>query len=238
MKPEVLFENDDMIVLNKPSGLLSIPDREGKEISLKVMLQEAFGQIFTVHRLDKDTSGAIVFAKNEAAHKFLSEAFENRTVEKYYIGIVMGEPAEDQKTMDGPIMEHPAKKGQMMVHQRGKASLTDYEVVERLKKFTLVKFQLHTGRTHQIRVHMANEGHPILVDPLYGDGAPILLSTYKKKFKLSKDLENERPIMGRLALHASELKLPLLSGETIEIIAPLPKEFSAFLNQFRKLYGA
>ncbi|MBY0534364.1 MAG: RluA family pseudouridine synthase [Chitinophagaceae bacterium] len=238
MKPEVLFENDDMIILNKPSGLLSIPDREGKEISLKVMLQEAFGQIFTVHRLDKDTSGAIVFAKNEAAHKFLSEAFENRTVEKYYIGIVMGEPAEDQKTMDGPIMEHPAKKGQMMVHQRGKASLTDYEVVERLKKFTLVKFQLHTGRTHQIRVHMANEGHPILVDPLYGDGAPILLSTYKKKFKLSKDLENERPIMGRLALHASELKLPLLSGETIEIIAPLPKEFSAFLNQFRKLYGA
>jgi 23S rRNA pseudouridine1911/1915/1917 synthase len=237
MKPEVLFENDDMIVLNKPSGLLSIPDREGKEISLKVMLQEAFGQIFTVHRLDKDTSGAIVFAKNEAAHKFLSEAFENRTVEKYYIGIVMGEPAEDQKTMDGPIMEHPAKKGQMMVHQRGKASLTDYEVVERLKKFTLVKFQLHTGRTHQIRVHMANEGHPILVDPLYGDGAPILLSTYKKKFKLSKDLENERPIMGRLALHASELKLPLLSGETIEIIAPLPKEFSAFLNQFRKLYS-
>lgn len=237
MKPEVLFENDDMIILNKPSGLLSIPDREGKEISLKVMLQEAFGQIFTVHRLDKDTSGAIVFAKNEAAHKFLSEAFENRTVEKYYIGIVMGEPAEDQKTMDGPIMEHPAKKGQMMVHQRGKASLTDYEVVERLKKFTLVKFQLHTGRTHQIRVHMANEGHPILVDPLYGDGAPILLSTYKKKFKLSKDLENERPIMGRLALHASELKLPLLSGETIEIIAPLPKEFSAFLNQFRKLYS-
>ena len=237
MKPEVLFENDDMIVLNKPSGLLSIPDREGKEISLKVMLQEAFGQIFTVHRLDKDTSGAIVFAKNEAAHKFLSEAFENRTVEKYYIGIVMGEPAEDQKTMDGPIMEHPAKKGQMMVHQRGKASLTDYEVVERLKKFTLVKFQLHTGRTHQIRVHMANEGHPILVDPLYGDGAPILLSTYKKKFKLSKDLENERPIMGRLALHASELKLPLLSGETIDIIAPLPKEFSAFLNQFRKLYS-
>ncbi|WP_430899452.1 MULTISPECIES: RluA family pseudouridine synthase [unclassified Paraflavitalea] len=237
MKPVVLFENDDMIVLNKPSGLLSIPDREGKEISLKVMLQEAFGQIFTVHRLDKDTSGAIVFAKNEAAHKFLSEAFENRTVEKYYIGIVMGEPAEDQKTMDGPIMEHPAKKGQMMVHQRGKASLTDYEVVERLKKFTLVKFQLHTGRTHQIRVHMANEGHPILVDPLYGDGAPILLSTYKKKFKLSKDLENERPIMGRLALHASELKLPLLSGETIEIIAPLPKEFSAFLNQFRKLYS-
>lgn len=237
MKPEVLFENEDMIVLNKPSGLLSIPDREGKEISLKVMLLEAFGQIFTVHRLDKDTSGAIVFAKNETAHKFLSEAFENRTVEKYYVGIVMGEPAEDQKTMDDPIMEHPAKKGQMMVHHRGKASLTDYSVMERLKKFTLVKFQLHTGRTHQIRVHMANEGHPILVDPFYGDGAPILLSTYKKKFKLSKDLENERPIMGRLALHASELKLPLLSGETIEILAPLPKEFSAFLNQFRKLYA-
>jgi len=101
MKPEILFENDDFIALNKPAGLLSIPDREGKEVSLKVMLQEKYGQIFTVHRLDRGTSGVIIFAKNEESHRFFSVAFEDRSVEKFYTGIVQGVPTEKNKSIEG-----------------------------------------------------------------------------------------------------------------------------------------
>src|SRR4051794_19729285 len=114
-KEFLIFENDDFIVLNKPSGLLSIPDREGKDISLKKILQNNYGGIFTVHRLDKDTSGLIVFAKNEEAHKHLSQQFENRQTEKIYLGLVLGSLAEKQGAIDLPIAEHPTKKGLMTV---------------------------------------------------------------------------------------------------------------------------
>src|SRR6185503_15842384 len=90
----IVYEDDDMVAINKPSGLLSIPDREGKEISLKKLLQEKYGLIFTVHRLDRDTSGLIIFAKNETAHKFFSQQFENRETKKIYRGLVIGSPAE------------------------------------------------------------------------------------------------------------------------------------------------
>src|SRR5688572_10949469 len=98
-----LFENDDLIALNKPSGLLSIPDREGKEISLKKLLQDKYERIFTVHRLDKDTSGLIVLAKNEAAHKHLSVQFEERQTEKIYLGLVIGSPVSTNGSIDSPI---------------------------------------------------------------------------------------------------------------------------------------
>ncbi|MBL0132766.1 MAG: RluA family pseudouridine synthase [Chitinophagaceae bacterium] len=235
MKPEILFENDDFIALNKPAGLLSIPDREGKEVSLKTMLQEKYGQIFTVHRLDRGTSGVIIFAKNEESHRYFSVAFEDRSVEKFYTGIVQGVPTEKKKSIEAGIMENPAKRGQMIIHSKGKASHTDYEVVEDLGKFALVNFQIHTGRTHQIRVHMQNEGHPILCDELYGDPKPILLSTFKKNFKLSKKEDEERPLLNRMALHAAKLILPLPDGKKLTLEAPLPKDLMAFLNQIRKL---
>ena len=102
----LVFENDDFIALNKPSGLLSIPDREGKEISLKILLQEKYPQIFTVHRLDKDTSGLIVFAKNEETHRNLSMQFEERQTEKIYLGLVLGSLIEKKGTVDKPIAEN------------------------------------------------------------------------------------------------------------------------------------
>lgn len=235
--PEILLENDFVVVLNKPSGLLSIPDREGKEPSVKSMLIAKYGHIFTVHRLDKDTSGIILFAKTESAHKILSVAFEERQVQKYYEGIVSGTLYEKEKTINEPIMEHPAKNGSMVIHAKGKPSVTDYKVLEEFKRFSYLQFQIHTGRTHQIRVHMKNEGHPIICDPIYGDGTPILLSALKKKFKLSKNEEEERPIMNRLALHASRLVIELPELPAMDIKAELTKDMRALLQQLRKIAG-
>src|SRR5215469_428937 len=179
VEEHIIFESDDFIVLNKPSGLLSIPDREGKEISLKKIFQEKFGEIFTIHRLDKGTSGLIIFAKKEDAHKFLSQQFENRETKKIYLGLIIGSPENQKGTIDSPIMEHPVKRGTMVVNRKGKESLTDYELLEDFGVYSWMQFQIYTGRTHQIRVHMKEIGHPIVHDDLYGDGKPIFLSSIK-----------------------------------------------------------
>jgi 23S rRNA pseudouridine1911/1915/1917 synthase len=230
----IVFENDNFIAINKPAGLLSIPDRTQSEPSLKDMLLHKYGNIFTVHRLDKDTSGMIVFAKNEVTHKFLSQAFEERRVEKYYQGIVHGSPAEKKGTIDAPISEHLIQKGLMVIHRNGKPSVTDYEVIEDYKSYSLLQFQLHTGRTHQIRVHCKNIGHPLACDDLYGDGKPVLLSSLKKKYKLSKHEEEERPMLNRLALHSYCLKFTDAAGHAFNLIAELPKDMRALLQQLKK----
>jgi 23S rRNA pseudouridine1911/1915/1917 synthase len=230
----IIAENENWVALNKPPGLLSIPDRKGTEISLKVLLKEKYGEIFTVHRLDKDTSGLIVFAKNETAHKFLSRQFEERQTKKIYQGLVIGSLMEKKGSIDSPIAEHPAQNGTMIVHRKGKESLTDYEVLEDFKIYSFVQFQIHTGRTHQIRVHMKDIGNPIVCDPLYGDGKPVLVSSLKSKFKLSKDIEEERPILGRLALHSFQLSFKDVNGKMIELEAMLPKDMRATLQQLAK----
>ena len=235
LRPEVIFENDSFIAINKPAGLLSIPDRMQSEPSLKDMLLEKYGSIFTVHRLDKDTSGIILFAKTEAAHKYFSRLFEERKIEKYYQGLVIGCPAQKKGTLDAPISEHPTQKGLMVVHRKGKPSVTDYEVLEDLKQFSLIQFQLHTGRTHQIRVHCRNMGHPLACDELYGDGKPILLSSIKKKFKLSRHDEEERPMLNRLALHSYRLKFTDTDGKLIDLEAELPKDIRALIQQLKKI---
>ncbi len=232
--PEIIFENDSFVAVNKPAGLLSIPDREQTQTSLKDILLEKYGSVFTVHRLDKDTSGIIIFAKREAAHKYFSQLFEERKIEKYYQGLVHGIPAMKKGTIDAPIAEHGTQKGFYIVHQRGKPSVTDYEVIEEHKLFSLVQFQLHTGRTHQIRVHCKNIGHPLACDELYGDGKPVLLSSIKKKYKLSKHDEEERPMLNRLALHSYRLKFTDADGEIIDLEAELPKDIRALLQQLKK----
>ena len=244
--PDILiFENDDFIVLNKPSGLLSIPDREGKEISLKKILQEKYKEIFTIHRLDKGTSGLITFAKNEAAHKFLSLQFvpkaslgETRKTEKIYLGLIIGSPIRLKGTIAAPIMEHPVKKGLMVINRKGKESLTNYEVLENFGIYCWARFEIYSGRTHQIRVHMKEIGHPIVCDDLYGDGKPVFLSDVKHMFKLSKNEEQERPMLSRLALHASQLKFTGIDDRLYEFDAPVPKDLRAILQQLSKRKGS
>lgn len=233
-KIDILQETENWVAVNKSAGLLSIPDREGKEPSLKKFLLAKYGSIFTVHRIDRDTSGVIIFAKNEKAHKHLSGQFEERTTVKIYMGLVLGLPANLQGSIDSPIEEHPAGNGKMIIHRKGKASLTDYEVVEELPPYSLLRFQLHTGRTHQIRIHMQSIGHPLVCDTMYGDGKPVLVSSFKSKFKLSKSAEEERPILGRLGLHAALLEFTEQDGKRIRLEAPLHKDLQATLQQLRK----
>jgi 23S rRNA pseudouridine955/2504/2580 synthase/23S rRNA pseudouridine1911/1915/1917 synthase len=235
VSPEIIFENDHFIIINKPPGLLSIPDREGKETSLKQLLQQKYGEIFTVHRLDRDTSGIILFAKDEETHKYLAQLFESRNIQKYYRAVLLGTPAEPNGSIDAPISEHPVHKGLMVVHRNGKASLTDYEVIESHRSYSLVEFLLHTGRTHQIRVHAKNIGHPVAVDELYGDGKPVLLSSIKKKYKLSRHDEEEKPMIDRLALHSYRLSFTDAEGNELDLKAEMPKSFRALFQQLQKI---
>jgi 23S rRNA pseudouridine955/2504/2580 synthase/23S rRNA pseudouridine1911/1915/1917 synthase len=230
----IIFENEYFVAINKPANILSIPDRKQSEPSLKDMLIEKYGTIYTVHRLDRETSGIILFAKDETSHKYFSSQFEQRAVEKFYMALVLGTLQNKTGSIDAPIMEHPVVKGQMVVNRKGKPSVTGYEVVEELGKYSLVKFQLHTGRTHQIRVHAKNIGHPIVCDSLYGDGKPILLSSIKKKYKLSKHDEEEKPMLNRVALHSYALKFTDAFGKTFDLIAELPKEMKALIQQLKK----
>ena len=177
----------------------------------------------------------LLFAKDEDTHKFLSQVFEERKVEKYYRGIVHGSPAGKTGTIDAPISEHTLQKGLMVVHRNGKPSLTDYEVIEEHRSWSLVQFRIHTGRTHQIRVHAKHIGHPIACDELYGSGKPILLSSIKRNYKLSKHDEEERPMLNRLALHSYRLKFTDIDGTIIDLVAELPKDMRALLQQLKKI---
>lgn len=234
LQDHIIAETENWIAVNKPSGLLSIPDREGKEVSLKILHKEKFGEIFTVHRLDKDTSGIIIFAKNEETHKYLSKLFEERQTVKIYLGLVNGCPDKKEDTIHAPIAEHPAQNGTMIIHRKGKEAITDYRVQNDFGIFSLIEFTIHTGRTHQIRVHMKDIGHPIVCDPLYGDGKPVLVSSLKSKFKLSKEAEEERPILNRLALHAFSLSFTDITGNRVDLEAPLHKDMRATLQQLEK----
>jgi 23S rRNA pseudouridine955/2504/2580 synthase/23S rRNA pseudouridine1911/1915/1917 synthase len=240
LAPLIIKETADYFIIDKPAGLLSIPDREGKETSLKILLKEKYGEIFTVHRLDRETSGLILFARNAEAHKHFSAGFmassagEERAVKKIYQGLVIGSIPEKTSTITAPIKEHPALNGTMMVHRQGKTAITDYEVLEDFGIFSLVKFHIHTGKTHQIRVHMKEIGHPIVCDKLYGDGKPLLVSALKSRYNLSKKEEEEKPIVNRLALHSWQLGFLDMQGEWIEMESPLPKDLRAALQQLRK----
>ncbi len=233
--PDIIFENDSIVAVNKPSGLLTLPDRFDAELeSLKGILTKKYGEIFVVHRLDRDTSGLIIFAKTAEAHQYYSRLFEDRKVKKIYVGLVQGVLPVEEGSFDQPIGEHPFTKGKMAVVRKGKHALTHYTVLETLSKYSWVSFHIETGRTHQIRVHLQNAGHPLVCDPLYGSDAPLLLSSVKKNFKLSKTEETERPLLKRLALHAWKLSLPTQEGNILELEAPVPKDLEACLKQLRK----
>lgn len=235
VKPEIIAETNDWVAVNKPSGLLSIQDRHQHEIpSVRSWLEARYGQVFIVHRIDKDTSGVILFAKNEEAHKFLSQLFEGRQVQKKYLGIVHGTPVLEAGTIDVPIAEHPAKNGTMVTHAKGKHAITHYKVLQSFGKFSLLEFDIETGRTHQIRVHAKHLGHPIVCDPFYSDGRSVFLSDFKRKVHLGKFTEEEKPILHRLGLHAFQLSFTDKDGKTLLLEAPLHKDMRALLNQLEK----
>jgi 23S rRNA pseudouridine955/2504/2580 synthase/23S rRNA pseudouridine1911/1915/1917 synthase len=176
-----------------------------------------------------------MFAKNETTHRFLSQQFESRATEKFYNGLVLGRVYEEEGIIDEPIGEHPAKKGLMTIVRKGKPSITAFRLLNAFSQYSWMEFKILTGRTHQIRVHMKHMGHPIVCDPLYGDGKPVMLSSIKKKYKLGKDVLEEKPLLNRLALHARELRFTDMAGNTVTVEAPVPKDLRAVLQQLGKL---
>lgn len=227
--------DDDIIVINKTAGMLTIPDRFFKKaVSLKELLQNEYGEVFVVHRLDRETSGAIVFARNADSHRILNEQFSNHSVNKLYHAIVSGIINEDSFEIDIPIMPNPAKPGTMIPSARGKSASTLVRVKERYKFASWVECKLQTGRQHQLRVHFAAIGHPLLVDSIYGNNEKFYLSTLKRRFNLKKNTQ-ELPIISRLTLHSYLLEF--LHPKTQELISfqiDYPKDFKATLQVMRK----
>jgi len=236
---QILWEDPDCVVVNKPSGVLSIPDGyEQGTANLREILTAQYGKIFVVHRLDQGTSGAIIFAKNEEAHRSLSLQFEQHTTEKIYHALCEGKPKKLEGMIELPLEEHPGKRGVMRVASSGgKESLTHIEVIEQFQKYCLIEGCPRTGRMHQIRVHLSAIGSPVSVDSTYGSGKPILLSDLKSGFK-PKSGEGEKALLSRLGLHAYSLSFRHPRGrEEMEVVAPYERDFEVTLKQLRRYGG-
>jgi len=239
LKLDILHHDDHIIVVNKPANLLSVPDRYDPDIpNLTRLLGNRFGgEVFAVHRLDKPTSGAIVYARNAEAHRELNRQFEEREVDKVYHAIVDGQPPLNEEIeVDEPISRNPGQTGKMMVSNRGKYAMSLFKTMEHFgHQFALVGAQIFTGRTHQIRVHLAYMGFPLMVDPFYGKREEFKLSEIKRRFNLRRD-EEERPLLSRAPLHASRLAFSHPeTGDRMTFEADMPKDMRAVLNQLRKL---
>jgi len=236
MQIDILFEDQDLVIINKPAGILTVADRYNMEsLHLQSLLRKRYGEIFTVHRLDRDTSGVIVFAKNAETHKLLSALFESRDIEKYYLAFVQGQTPPDGE-IETFLAESQHVQGKMVVSKKGKWSHTSFRTIENFKTASFLKVRIHTGRMHQIRVHMQHIGHALLVDPQYGGQEALYLSELKgRKYRPTKDEDGERPLVYRLTLHAYQLKFAHpITGEQLEIVADLPKDLRALLNQLQK----
>jgi RluA family pseudouridine synthase len=235
LRAGVLYEDAALLVLAKPSGVLVIPDRYDRSVPNLYDLLTADGEsVWVVHRLDRDTSGAILFARTAEAHADLNSQFEARGVQKRYLALCRGGHAEESGTIDLPLAPHTRVDGRMVVDRhRGKESVTDFRIVERFAGFALVEAIPRTGRTHQIRIHLAEAGLPIVGDPVYGDREAFRLSAIKRGYRAGA--EPEKPLLARTALHAAsiEFRHPS-SGETVKYEADLPKDLRSALQSLRK----
>jgi len=194
-------------------------------------------KIFTVHRIDRETSGLVVFAKNEEAHRRLSISFESRDVGKRYVAVVCGRPPWKEEACDLPLVPNGNKQHMTIIDKfRGKKSFTRFVLLHGTGSYSVIEALPETGRTHQIRVHAAALGFPIACDSLYGTNQklgekPVLLSEIKKKWR--GDPLEERPLLARLGLHAAELSLT--TGDSVNLLrAPLPRDLSSLIKQIEK----
>lgn len=234
--PEIVYSDEQLLIVNKPPKLLTIPDRYDTTIpNLYHLLLEQYGEVYVVHRLDRETSGILCFARTRETHAILSRQFEQRTIQKTYLILVDGHLAEKEGVIDAPIAESPATAGKMIVSRMGKASITHYRVVEEFKSFSLVEADIKTGRQHQLRVHFAHIGHPPVVDSMYNRRKALYLSDIKNKYKLSKLQDDEQAILERVPLHAYRLVFEHpTSNNIVNFTVEPPKDFRATLQQLRK----
>ena len=242
----ILWSDDNLVAVNKPAGLATIPGR-GETDSVLERLAAQLGlphrgnddpRLRVVHRLDKETSGVLLFAKNIVAQRHLSHQFQNNTIGKEYLALVHGRPSEREGEIDAPLAPHPTSPKRMTVFKQGRPARTLWRVEETFRDVALIRCFPKTGKTHQIRVHLKHAGMPLAVDPLYNPPRPgaapgIWLSQFKRGYRPTRG-EEERPLIARLTLHAHRLTFQNVSGEDVTIEAELPKDFRAVLNQLRR----
>lgn len=241
-----LWWDDSLLAVNKPAGLTVLQDGFDPDAPhLRSILEAEFGPLWIVHRIDRDTSGLVVLARSEAAHRALNQQFSTRQVGKLYHGLVPGAPAWDEKTVRLPLRADGDRRHRTVIdHQRGKPSTTRLRVLESFPipnhprqpnppSYSLIEARPQTGRTHQIRAHLAAIGFALVADGLYGPEAGLWLSQVKPNYH--GDLSKERALLGRLGLHAHTLFLEHpISGESLKLEAPYAKDFAATLRQLRR----
>lgn len=224
---DILYEDEHLLVVNKPKGMVVHPAAGHTEGTLVNAVMAHCGDNLSgingvlrpgiVHRIDKDTTGALVICKEDAVHRDLAEQLKEHSIKRRYRAIVQGNLKEDEGTIEGPIGRHPTDRKKMAInYKNGKDAVTHYKVLERFGQYTYIECRLETGRTHQIRVHMTSIGHPLLGDTVYGSS--------KNPFHLQGQ-----------TLHAMILgfRHPV-TGEYIEFEAPLPDYFLKLLEKLRK----
>ena len=242
----ILWSDEHYVAVAKPAGLATIPGR-GEDNSVLEQLADqlqlpATGQddprVRVVHRLDKETSGVLVFAKNRPAQQHLSHQFQNNAVSKEYLALVRGRPEQHEGVVDASLGIHPKSKKHMAVLKHGgRPARTVWRVEESFRDFTLIRCFPKTGKTHQIRVHLKHIGLPLAIDPLYNarreqGRVGIYLSDFKRGYRAAD--REERPLIERLTLHAQRLSFLDSSSQRVTIEAELPKDFRAVLNMLRK----
>ena len=212
---KILLEDESIVLIDKPVGIPTIPERlDAQGSCIKKSLEETLGQkLLVVHRLDKEVSGLLIFAKTPEAHRFLNLEFEHRRVSKTYLALLRGYMEQSSGVIDKPIRQYGS--GRMGIDEdQGKPSQTEYQVVERWKDLTLVEASPRTGRRHQLRVHFYSQGHPIVGD---------------RRYHLAKWAES----VPRLMLHAWKLRIRHPSGKYVEVECPPPPAFEEVLTSFR-----
>ncbi len=226
---DIVYEDASVVVVNKPRGMVVHPAPGNLDGTLVNALLYHCGHSLSgiggafrpgiVHRIDKDTSGLLIVAKNDKAHQSLSDQLKDRSLSRTYEAIVIGNLREDKGRVEAPIDRHPKDRKRMAIVPGGRAAVTHYEVIARYPGFTHVRCKLETGRTHQIRVHMAYLGHPVAGDPVYGPG-------------------NDRTGLHGQCLHARQLRFAHPdTGETVQVQCNLPEYFVKFLEKIGKLHG-
>ncbi len=226
----IIKETAEFIVINKPANISALEDRNSK-LNVLALARSYLPNLQLCHRLDKETSGAMLLAKSPEVYKLMALQFQNREVSKIYHAVVNGRHGFEQEGIDLSLLH---SGGKAKISRRGKPALTFVTTLDTFRNQTLVECRPITGRMHQIRAHLAAINAPIVSDSLYG-GQPVFLSEFKRTYNIKQDTE-EQPIISRVALHASKLEFANSAGVEIGVEAAYPKDFNVLLKQLKN-YG-
>jgi len=236
----ILFENQELLVVNKPAGVPVVAERWNEQNVFKDAIfqhLEESGESAEpniVHRIDKDASGIVLLAKTKPMHRYLNQLFEERKIKKEYLALVAGVP-QQQGRIELKIAPASRHDSRQIISEFGKMAITNYQVRESFRDFALLEVNIETGRTHQIRVHLASQGYPLAVDPIYGYRNCLRLSDIKLNYQ--RKSRTEKALIARLTLHAWRVSLILPNQEPLNVEAPIPDDFELILKMLRKYRG-